>query len=306
MAEWYKSCPYCGERIKEFAKKCRYCHEFLEEINENEINEKINQQSTSQSRSIEQNYKIQELLIQLQWYQKEYNELVDYLKKTPHLPIKQLKQIEQQLRQLNASFIQWKHELEILGYTEFVSNWKDIIDNNRDKKINSKNRTRSWVERTIWNSEIYNKENSFVSFITWTNLNRIWRIKFFVRNLILSLIFYWWVGLIILLWSSLGHSVNEWLLSLLLIPVLCISFYWDICLRNKRFHDCWQSWWYQLLLLVPIVNFVVILYLLFCPWDKWENKYWEVSETKTWENVLAWLLPIFIIFIICIMGILLD
>lgn len=33
--EWYKSCPYCDNRIKEEAVKCQYCHEFLDKNIEN-------------------------------------------------------------------------------------------------------------------------------------------------------------------------------------------------------------------------------------------------------------------------------
>ena len=57
---------------------------------------------------------IQQLLVQQQQYQKQYNELVDYVKKTPNLPIEQVNQIKAQLDQLNALFVQGKQQLQAL------------------------------------------------------------------------------------------------------------------------------------------------------------------------------------------------
>ena len=65
---------------------------------------------------------IQQLLVQQQQYQKQYNELVDYVKKTPGLPIDQVNQIKSQLDQLNALFVQWKQKLQSLGYTQVQVN----------------------------------------------------------------------------------------------------------------------------------------------------------------------------------------
>ena len=61
---------------------------------------------------------IQQLLVQQQQYQKHYNELVDYVKNTPNLPIEQVNQIKAQLDQLNALFVQWKQQLQALWYTQ--------------------------------------------------------------------------------------------------------------------------------------------------------------------------------------------
>lgn len=61
---------------------------------------------------------IQQLLVQQQQYQQQYNQLVDYVKKTPNLPIEQVNQIKQQLDQLNALFVQWKQKLQELWYTQ--------------------------------------------------------------------------------------------------------------------------------------------------------------------------------------------
>jgi hypothetical protein len=57
---------------------------------------------------------IQQLLVQQQQYQKQYNELVDYVKNTPNLPLEQVNQIKQQLYQLNALFVQGKQQLQAL------------------------------------------------------------------------------------------------------------------------------------------------------------------------------------------------
>ena len=65
---------------------------------------------------------IQQLLVQQQQYQKQYNELVDYVKKTPNLPLDQVNQIKVQLDQLNALFVEWKQKLQALGYNQVQVN----------------------------------------------------------------------------------------------------------------------------------------------------------------------------------------
>lgn len=61
---------------------------------------------------------IQELLVKQQQYQQQYNQLVDYVKKTPNLPIEQVNQIKAQLDQLNALFVQGKQQLQALWYNQ--------------------------------------------------------------------------------------------------------------------------------------------------------------------------------------------
>ena len=61
---------------------------------------------------------IQQLLVQQQQYQQQYNQLVDYVKKTPNLPIEQVNQIKAQLDQLNALFVQGKQQLQALWYNQ--------------------------------------------------------------------------------------------------------------------------------------------------------------------------------------------
>ena len=83
------------------------------------------QQQPVQQQNVDQasvSMQIQQLLVQQQQYQKQYNELVDYVKKTPGLPIDQVNQIKQQLDQLNALFVEWKQQLQALWYTQVQVN----------------------------------------------------------------------------------------------------------------------------------------------------------------------------------------
>lgn len=106
-------------------------------MEENQTNQNLNQQPVqSQPEQVQQSVQwqaqpteqpsvsmqIQQLLVQQQQYQKQYNELVDYVKKTPNLPIEQVNQIKAQLDQLNALFVQWKQQLQALWYTQVQVN----------------------------------------------------------------------------------------------------------------------------------------------------------------------------------------
>ncbi len=90
-----------------------------------ELQQPVQWQSTQTQQSAQQpsaSMQIQQLLVQQQQYQKQYNELVDYVKKTPNLPIEQVNQIKSQLDQLNALFVQWKQQLQSLWYTQIQVN----------------------------------------------------------------------------------------------------------------------------------------------------------------------------------------
>ena len=139
----------------------------------------------------------------------------------------------------------------------------------------------------------------FLEFATSTNLNRIWRAKFISTSIVFWFVMWilWWLAssLFWILDSYLWYPVFS-LLSSLIFTVLTI--YWSVYIYNKRFHDFWKSWWWQLLLFVPIANLVVLLILCLKSWDKEDNIYWAASETKQREKIVAWLFPILIAFLI--------
>ncbi len=55
----------------------------------------------------------------------------------------------------------------------------------------------------------------------------------------------------------------------------------------RRLHDLNQSGWLWLLVLVPLINVIMILVLLFAPGTAGANKHGPPRETPTWEKVVA-------------------
>ena len=112
-----------------------------------------------------------------------------------------------------------------------------------------------------------------------------------------------YVCLFVLVWiiSGLSGSDAESIMAIPMIAYLGVSLYWNIILNNKRLHDYWSSWWMQLLLLVPIVNIVIEIFMYFKPWDEWENQYGKPSETKTREEVFAVIL--LVLLVICFIAV---
>lgn len=170
-------------------------------------------------------------------------------------------------------------------------------------KPRTKNESEYHETKSFTSSEIEHKENSFVSFVTWTNLNRIWRAKYLTRSLIFEILMY--ICFIISSWfisywedenGGTIFSIIWWLLG---IVVLFFSIYWSVYINNKRLHDRWWSWRWQLLLFVPFANIILAICMWAVPWNKWENEYWEHCNSKTREKVIAiiciWIIPLWIL-----------
>ncbi len=140
----------------------------------------------------------------------------------------------------------------------------------------------------------------FVKFVTRTNLNRIWRSKFITASFIFSLLLSLISSPLAYLWSMFDKVLSYPVISISISVLLAfVSIYWTVVINNKRFHDFGKSWWWQLLLFVPLVNIVMIFIMCLVPWDKEDNQYWSASETTTFEKVCAWLLPILVAIVIC-------
>lgn len=74
------------------------------------------------------------------------------------------------------------------------------------------------------------------------------------------------------------------LLGIVYIAMIYFSFIFAI----RRLHDLNQSGWLSLLMLIPLVNLGLAVYLTFAKGDEHENQFGFPYNTKTWEKVLAW------------------
>lgn len=75
------------------------------------------------------------------------------------------------------------------------------------------------------------------------------------------------------------------LIGIAYIVLLYFSFVFTI----RRLHDRNHIGWLSLLILVPGINLVFMLYLIFAKGDDRSNQYGSRRNTKGWEKVLAWI-----------------
>ena len=74
------------------------------------------------------------------------------------------------------------------------------------------------------------------------------------------------------------------LIGIAYIALLYFSFVFTI----RRLHDRNHIGWLSLLILVPGINLLFMLYLIFAKGDDRSNQYGPRRNTKGWEKVLAW------------------
>lgn len=85
--------------------------------------------------------------------------------------------------------------------------------------------------------------------------------------------------------SALAGSsmVATVLIGLAYLVMLYFSFVFTI----RRLHDRNHTGWLSLLILVPLLNLIFILYLIFAKGDDRSNQYGPRRTTKAWEKVLG-------------------
>lgn len=75
------------------------------------------------------------------------------------------------------------------------------------------------------------------------------------------------------------------ILGILYIAIIYFSFIFAV----RRLHDRNHSGWLSLLMLVPLVNIAMALYLTLAKGDANENQFGLPRITQTWEKVLGWI-----------------
>lgn len=81
------------------------------------------------------------------------------------------------------------------------------------------------------------------------------------------------------------------LLILLYLPVIIAP----LVMARRRLNDLDKSGWLLLLMLVPIVNLVLALYLLFWPGSPGPNRYGLKPVPNSWSLIVGFLLPVILI-----------
>lgn len=115
------------------------------------------------------------------------------------------------------------------------------------------------------------------SFAAWSFLNTI--ICIFSVLLILSIFNQFHA-------TSYAKSMT-FLGYLLTLGVLVCFFYYSFIISIRRLHDQNLSGWWSLLLIVPILNFLFFLYLLYNKGDDGMNKYGFSRIIFGWEKILG-------------------
>lgn len=90
---------------------------------------------------------------------------------------------------------------------------------------------------------------------------------------------------------NLALSTTDGSLSIPLIIIFTIFYialiYFSFIFAIRRLHDLNKTGWLSLLILIPLINFLFILYLIFAPGSDGINNYGHPHITKTWEKLLG-------------------
>ena len=85
-----------------------------------------------------------------------------------------------------------------------------------------------------------------------------------------------------------------------IILIYVALMYFTFVFTIRRLHDRNHTGWLSLLMLVPLANVILMLYLIFAPGDDRSNSYGSPRPTSGWEAVLAWIY--IVIFVLAIIG----
>ncbi len=99
---------------------------------------------------------------------------------------------------------------------------------------------------------------------------------------------------IVIVAAAIGASMQDQavlggILGLLLLVVEIVVVVVAIMFSIRRFHDFNASGWWTLLMLVPVVNFITGLVLLFKPGTVGPNDFGPPRITRSWEKVIGYI-----------------
>lgn len=131
----------------------------------------------------------------------------------------------------------------------------------------------------------------------WAWSGRIGRLRYLAYLFIISLINMVPVTILMGILGAAGVLANNpeaifGISTLLYLPLLVFSF----VLAKRRFNDVNRSGWFSLLLWVPLLNFIVSLYLIFARGDDGGNDFGPPpAPNSTAIKVLGLVLPVLVV-----------
>lgn len=154
------------------------------------------------------------------------------------------------------------------------------------------------------------REDSKTTLFSWTGrVGRLHYFSYFSIVLIFGGVLWWSLlfNVFLKMENSTARNFSWYLhdtkhvLSLTLIaltPLLLIIFGICLSLTIRRLHDLNRSGWFALLLIVPLINFILLLILLFIPCTNEQNNFGSPPKSNTLQTkLLSILLIILWIFI---------
>ena len=124
---------------------------------------------------------------------------------------------------------------------------------------------------------------------------RFGRLAYSGWNLLMGLVIIGIAILLAILIPSFAQKITDpspmLIIAMVIIGLVFYSalIYYSFIFTIRRLHDRNQSGWLSLLMLVPLVNFILFIYLSCAKGDATANNYGVPHITKTWEKVLGWI-----------------
>lgn len=124
---------------------------------------------------------------------------------------------------------------------------------------------------------------------------RFGRLAYLGWNMLMGLVIIGIAILLAILIPSFAQQITDpspmLIIAMVIIGLVFYSalIYYSFIFTIRRLHDRNQSGWLSLLMLVPLVNFILFIYLSCAKGDAAANNYGAPHLTKTWEKVLGWI-----------------
>lgn len=126
--------------------------------------------------------------------------------------------------------------------------------------------------------------------------SRIGRLRYFAHSALVMVVFYLVILVMVLLAASFMGGGSEsfgiaFIVMLGLVYIPFIAMFWILMIQ--RLHDLDKSGWMSVLMVVPVVNIVVALYMMCWSGTKSSNRFGKrPPPNKLWHWLVSLLLPL--------------